>query len=82
MGNKNKSKNTTETKKPAEKINIFSVASGHLYERLLSVMTLGVMKHTQTPVKFWLIENFLSPSFKVKKKYKYKNKNIKNKYMY
>jgi len=56
--------NSTETKKPAEKINIFSVASGHLYERLLSVMTLGVMKHTQTPVKFWFIENFLSPSFK------------------
>jgi len=64
MSNKNKSKNATETKKSAEKINIFSVASGHLYERLLSVMTLGVMKHTQTPVKFWLIENFLSPSFK------------------
>jgi len=57
--------NSSESnKKPAEKINIFSVASGHLYERLLSVMTLGVMKHTKTPVKFWLIENFLSPSFK------------------
>lgn len=57
-------KKITKKKKTAEKINIFSVASGHLYERLLSVMTLGVMKHTKTPVKFWLIENFLSPSFK------------------
>jgi len=60
----NDENNTENNKKPAEKINIFSVASGHLYERLLSVMTLGVMKHTKTPVKFWLIENFLSPSFK------------------
>ncbi|ORX41875.1 hypothetical protein BCR36DRAFT_587674 [Piromyces finnis] len=64
INNNNNKNNSTETKKSAEKINIFSVASGHLYERLLSVMTLGVMKHTQTPVKFWLIENFLSPSFK------------------
>jgi UDP-glucose:glycoprotein glucosyltransferase len=63
MGNSS-STNSSETKKSADKINIFSVASGHLYERLLSVMTLGVMKHTQTPVKFWFIENFLSPSFK------------------
>jgi len=64
LGMNSKSNKNSETKKPAEKINIFSVASGHLYERLLSVMTLGVMKHTQTPVKFWFIENFLSPSFK------------------
>ncbi|KAJ3079110.1 hypothetical protein HK102_004021, partial [Quaeritorhiza haematococci] len=45
-------------------INIFSVASGHLYERFLSIMIVSVMKHTKSPVKFWLIENFLSPSFK------------------
>jgi UDP-glucose:glycoprotein glucosyltransferase len=64
LGMNNDDNNNENNKKPAEKINIFSVASGHLYERLLSVMTLGVMKHTQTPVKFWFIENFLSPSFK------------------
>jgi len=64
LGMNNNSNNNSDTKKSAEKINIFSVASGHLYERLLSVMTLGVMKHTETPVKFWFIENFLSPSFK------------------
>ncbi|KAK9475337.1 UDP-glucose:glycoprotein glucosyltransferase-domain-containing protein [Dipodascopsis tothii] len=45
-------------------INIFSVASGHLYERFLSIMTASVMRHTDHTVKFWLIENFLSPSFK------------------
>ncbi|KXS19757.1 glycosyltransferase family 24 protein [Gonapodya prolifera JEL478] len=45
-------------------INIFSVASGHLYERFMSIMFVGVMRHTSSPVKFWLIENFLSPSFK------------------
>ncbi|KAH6643992.1 UDP-glucose:glycoprotein glucosyltransferas-like protein [Boeremia exigua] len=45
-------------------INIFSVASGHLYERMLSIMMLSVMKHTDHSVKFWFIEQFLSPSFK------------------
>ncbi|KAI9707078.1 MAG: hypothetical protein M1836_000038 [Candelina mexicana] len=53
--------------KPAPKhadINIFSVASGHLYERMLNIMMLSVMKHTSHTVKFWFIEQFLSPSFK------------------
>lgn len=45
-------------------INIFSVASGHLYERMLNIMILSVMKHTSHSVKFWFIEQFLSPSFK------------------
>ncbi|KAF2848212.1 glycosyltransferase family 24 protein [Plenodomus tracheiphilus IPT5] len=45
-------------------INIFSVASGHLYERMLNIMMLSVMKHTTHTVKFWFIEQFLSPSFK------------------
>lgn len=47
-------------------INIFSVASGHLYERMLNIMTVSVMKHTKHTVKFWFIEQFLSPSFKVR----------------
>lgn len=51
--------------KPQAEINIFSVASGHLYERFLNIMMLSVMKHTDKSVKFWFIENFLSPSFKV-----------------
>jgi UDP-glucose:glycoprotein glucosyltransferase len=45
-------------------INIFSVASGHLYERMLNIMMLSVIKNTEHTVKFWFIEQFLSPSFK------------------
>ena len=45
-------------------INIFSVASGHLYERMLSIMIVSVMRHTKHSVKFWFIAQFLSPSFK------------------
>ena len=45
-------------------INIFSVASGHLYERMLNIMMVSVMRHTDHTVKFWFIEQFLSPSFK------------------
>lgn len=45
-------------------INIFSVASGHLYERMLNIMMVSVTKHTKHTVKFWFIEQFLSPSFK------------------
>jgi len=47
-----------------ETVHIFSVASGHLYERFLKIMMLSVMKQTENPVKFWFIENFLSPQFK------------------
>ncbi|CAH8474629.1 unnamed protein product [Schistosoma turkestanicum] len=45
-------------------INIFSVASGHLYERLLRIMMLTVLRHTNSPVKFWFLKNYLSPTFK------------------
>ncbi|XP_035249636.1 UDP-glucose:glycoprotein glucosyltransferase 2 isoform X2 [Anguilla anguilla] len=45
-------------------LNIFSLASGHLYERFLRIMMLSVLKHTKTPVKFWFLKNYLSPSFK------------------
>lgn len=45
-------------------INIFSVASGHLYERMLNIMMVSVMRNTNHSVKFWFIEQFLSPSFK------------------
>ena len=80
------------------KIHVFSLATGHLYERLLRIMMLSVRvaapaparpsppepvltphplhphrpafcpaqvtKRTSMPVKFWLFENYLSPSFK------------------
>ncbi|CAG8951701.1 hypothetical protein HYFRA_00005501 [Hymenoscyphus fraxineus] len=51
-------------KKEHAEINIFSVASGHLYERMLNIMMVSVMKNTKHTVKFWFIEQFLSPSFK------------------
>jgi UDP-glucose:glycoprotein glucosyltransferase len=35
-----------------------------MYERLLRIMMLSVLKNTQGSVKFWLLGNFLSPSFK------------------
>lgn len=48
-----------------ETIHVFAVASGHLYERLMKIMVLSVIKRTQRPVKFWFIKNYLSPRFKV-----------------
>ena len=47
-----------------ETVHVFSLASGHLYERLMRIMMLSVTKRTSAPVKFWLVENFLSPHFK------------------
>ncbi|OSX71953.1 hypothetical protein BU14_0488s0015 [Porphyra umbilicalis] len=46
------------------RIHVFSVASGHLYERLLKIMMLSVVRHAGAPVKFWLLQNTLSPAFK------------------
>jgi len=45
-------------------IHIFSVASGLRYERLLRIMMLSVREHTSCPLRFWLVDNFLSPSFR------------------
>ncbi|TRY97085.1 hypothetical protein DNTS_027277 [Danionella cerebrum] len=53
-----------EDLKEKDVLNIFSVASGHLYERFLRIMMLSVLRHTTTPVKFWFLKNYLSPSFK------------------
>lgn len=63
FGKKNENTDLVAKPKQAE-INIFSVASGKLYERFLSIMIASVMEHTQSTVKFWFIENFLSPEFK------------------
>lgn len=49
---------------PDETVNVFSLATGHLYERFLKIMMLSVTKRTSAHVKFWLFENFLSPTFK------------------
>lgn len=60
MFGKKKVKNINQV---SAEINIFSVASGHLYERFLRIMTMSVVKHTKSTVKFWFIANFLSPTF-------------------
>lgn len=36
-------------------------------QRFASIMILSVMRNTKSTVKFWFIENFLSPSFLVRK---------------
>lgn len=40
-----------------EVVHVFSLATGHAYERLLKIMMLSVTKRTSSPVKFWLFEN-------------------------
>jgi len=60
---------TVEDGKENETVHVFSLATGHAYERLLKIMMLSVTKRTKSPVKFWLFENFLSPSFKSSAKF-------------
>ena len=36
-----------------------------MQQRFASIMILSVLRHTKSTVKFWFIENFLSPSFLV-----------------
>ncbi|EAX94740.1 hypothetical protein TVAG_480210 [Trichomonas vaginalis G3] len=55
---------TNRSKIDDGKIHIFYVASGHLYERLMRISILSVVKHTKSPVKLWLLENFASPNFR------------------
>nr|XP_039250114.1 UDP-glucose:glycoprotein glucosyltransferase 1-like [Styela clava] len=45
-------------------LNIFSLASGHLYERLMRIMIVSVLRTTKAKVKFWMLKNYLSPHFK------------------
>lgn len=45
-------------------INVFSLASGHLYERFLSIMMYTARRVTKAPLKFWFLKQFLSPQFK------------------
>ena len=55
----------TEEAQDDGKIHIFGVASGKLYERLLKIMMLSVMKNSvNASCKFWLFKNYLSPIFK------------------
>ena len=47
------------------RLDVFSIASGHLYERFLRIMMTSVLQHTAPKhTKFWLLGEFLSPRFK------------------
>lgn len=46
------------------RIHIFTVASGHMYERLQKIMVLSAIKRTRARVKFWFIKNYMSPQMK------------------
>ena len=61
---KSTKKSKEDDKDDDGKIHVFSLATGHMYERLLRIMMLSVSKRTSKPVKFWLFENYLSPTFK------------------
>ncbi|KAK9811403.1 hypothetical protein WJX72_003341 [[Myrmecia] bisecta] len=45
-------------------IHIFTVASGHMYERLQKIMVLSVIRNTRHRVKVWFIKNYMSPQMK------------------
>lgn len=64
-GSKDKSKaDNAVAASEDDTIHVFSLATGHVYERLLRIMMLSVSKRTESPLKFWLFENYLSPTFK------------------
>ncbi|CAI5701879.1 unnamed protein product [Peronospora effusa] len=60
----NKGNTMQQKQRTGETIHVFSVASGYLYERFVKIMMLSVLKRTNNPVTFWVLENFLSPDFK------------------
>eukprot|EP00730_Choanoeca_flexa_P004162 TRINITY_DN11618_c0_g3_i1.p1 TRINITY_DN11618_c0_g3~~TRINITY_DN11618_c0_g3_i1.p1 ORF type:complete len:1253 (+),score=421.02 TRINITY_DN11618_c0_g3_i1:1104-4862(+) len=62
MGNKDEAE--WDGVRQGETINIFSLASGHLYERFLKIMMLSVLKNTRNPVKFWFLDSCMSPQMK------------------
>jgi len=62
------SKATAPAPSPAadddDTIHVFTVASGHMYERLQKIMILSAIKRTKASVKFWFIKNYMSPQMK------------------
>ncbi len=45
-------------------IHVFTVASGHMYERLQKIMILSATKRSSRKMKFWFIDNYMSPQMK------------------
>ncbi|KAK2962871.1 putative UDP-glucose:glycoprotein glucosyltransferase [Blattamonas nauphoetae] len=58
----------TEPRRPAthsrDTIHVFTICSGHLYERLAKIMMMSVLNTTNSPVKFWFINSATSPRFR------------------
>jgi UDP-glucose:glycoprotein glucosyltransferase len=42
-------------------IHVFTVASGHMYERLQKIMIMSAVKRSSRKIKFWFISNSISP---------------------
>jgi UDP-glucose:glycoprotein glucosyltransferase len=64
VGSGSSSNNAEESIEKKENVlNIFSLASGHMYERTMRIMMLTVLKNTKAKVKFWFLKNYLSPQF-------------------
>lgn len=57
-------KNASTTTENDNTIHVFTVASGHMYERLQKIMILSAIKRSSRKIKFWFIENYMSPQMK------------------
>jgi hypothetical protein len=57
-------KKAVSPKHQGDTVHVFSLATGALYERMLRIMMTSVTKRCSVPVKFWILENFISPAFK------------------
>jgi UDP-glucose:glycoprotein glucosyltransferase len=55
---------SNESASDDDTIHVFTVASGHMYERLQKIMILSAIKRTKNRVKFWFIKNYMSPTMK------------------
>lgn len=52
------------TKKEKNEINVFTISSGYAQEKLLENMIVSLLNNTDSNIKFWILENFLSLCFK------------------
>ena len=60
----NMAPNMQVTDDETDVINIFSLASGHLYERFMRMMMVSVRRHSTAKLRFWALSNCASPQFK------------------
>lgn len=51
----------------ADTLNVFSIASGEAYERMLRIMMMSVSQQKKggNKLKFWLFDSFVSPQFRI-----------------